>query len=69
MMRKKLFGKNIQPDCSYCLNSVFENNTCRCIKGRSITDGKCKGFKYDPLMRVPRSAPALHEYTLNDFKL
>lgn len=69
MLKKKLFGRNITPSCSYCLNSVFQNNTCHCSKGKTIIDDKCKGFRYDPLMRIPQSAPTLHEYTLDDFKL
>lgn len=69
MLKKKLFGKNITPSCSYCQFSVFENNNCFCSKGKNIVDDKCKSFKYDPLMRVPQSAPTLHEYTLDDFKL
>lgn len=69
MLKKKLFGKNIKPNCTYCLNSVYENDTCHCIKNKTIIDDKCKSFKYDPLMRVPQSAPTLHEYTSDDFKL
>ena len=69
MLKKKLFGKNIKPICTYCLNSVYENNTCLCIKNKTIIDHKSKTLKYDPLMRFPQSAPTLHEYTLDDFKL
>lgn len=69
MLKKKLFGRNITPSCSYCLNSVFENNTCNCSKGKTIVDDKCKGFRYDPLMRIPQSVPTLRKYTLDDFKL
>lgn len=54
MLKKKLFGKNIKPSCTYCLNSVYENDTCHCIKNKTIIDDKCKSFKYDPLMRVPQ---------------
>lgn len=51
MLKKKLFGKNIKPSCTYCLNSVYENDTCHCIKNKTIIDDKCKSFKYDPLMQ------------------
>ena len=42
MMKNKLFGRNIVPDCSYCNNSYFENGRMNCRKGRQIQDAKCK---------------------------
>ncbi|MBQ1616266.1 MAG: hypothetical protein II086_03325 [Ruminococcus sp.] len=69
MMKNKLFGRNIVPDCSYCNNSYFENGRMNCRKGRQIQDAKCKAFDYDPLLRVPRSITLRGTFSPEDFKL
>ena len=68
-MKKKLFGRNITPDCGYCENAAIENGAFVCTKSRRITDGKCRAFSYDPLMRVPRTVTLRGTYTAEDFKL
>ena len=68
-MKYKLFGKNIAPDCSYCMNAVFENGRTRCQKSKTVTDGKCRAFSYDPLLRVPVSISLSGNVTADDFKL
>lgn len=68
-MKYKLFGKNIVPDCSYCAHSGFVNGMVACAKGRMITDGKCRAFSYDPLLRVPLSVSISGNFTAEDFKL
>lgn len=68
-MKYKLFGKNILPDCSYCTHAVFENGMIACEKSKRIIDGKCRGFSYDPLLRVPLSVSLSGNYTAEDFKL
>ncbi len=68
-MKKKLFGQNIKPDCVYCENAVFSDNSTYCQKNRRIKNGKCRAFKYDPLMRVPKTSVLKTDYTADDFKL
>ncbi len=68
-MKNKLFGRNISPDCSYCSNSVFESGVFICKKSKTITDGRCRSFDYDPLLRVPRTVTLKGTYTAEDFKL
>lgn len=69
LMKKKLFGKNIVPDCSYCIHSGFENGVIACKKLRHIENNRCRAFVYDPLLRVPRSVTLHGNYTAEDFKL
>ena len=68
-MKYKLFGKNIVPDCSYCENAVFENRMVICQKGRMLSEGRCRAFRYDPLMRIPASVSLSGNFTAEDFKL
>ncbi len=68
-MKNKLFGQNISPDCSYCENAVFENEMVYCKKGKQIQNGKCRAFRYDPLMRVPKNLSFNKKYSADDFKL
>ncbi len=68
-MKKKLFGQNIGIDCSYCENAVIENEMAYCKKGRSIQNDKCRAFKYDPLMRVPKVSVFTKKYSADDFKI
>lgn len=68
-MKKKLFGQNILPDCSYCDNAVFENQMAFCKKNKRIQNGKCRAFRYDPLMRTPKSSHIKKNYSIEDFKI
>ncbi len=68
-MKYKLFGKNITPDCRYCLNFSNEGGKPFCEKSRTIVDGKCRAFKYDPLMRVPVSVSISGNFKAEDFQL
>ncbi len=69
-MRQKLFGSQIEPNCEYCSHSSGAEGSDACSMGRSIdSNGKCRHFAYDPLLRNPKSAPPLREYDENDFKL
>ena len=68
-MKSKLFGQNISPDCAYCSNAIFENEVIYCAKSRRIEKNKCKSFKYDPLMRVPKKAVIKKTYTADNFKI
>ncbi len=68
-MKNKLFGRNIVPDCSYCGNALFENGMIACKKSKHISNGRCRSFDYDPLLRVPRKVSLYGSYTAEDFKL
>lgn len=68
-MKKKLFGQNITPDCSYCENSVIENEIAFCKKSKHINNGKCKSFRYDPLMRIPKASVPERTYSADDFTI
>ncbi len=69
-MKRKLFGMNINPDCTYCVHSDNEQDFFICKKGRKkIVNGKCRKFKYDPLLRVPKKTVNKTAYTEEDFKL
>lgn len=68
-MKKKLFGQNILPNCSYCSNAVFENGMVHCKKNKRISHEKCKTFRYDPLMRAPKVSVFKKKYSAEDFKL
>ncbi|MGN0114668.1 MAG: hypothetical protein ACI396_05035 [Acutalibacteraceae bacterium] len=72
MARKLYGGKDIEPKCEYCANGdKSEDGTLIFCERKGILppDYKCKKFKYDPLMRVPKVAPKLDEYSPDDFKL
>lgn len=68
-MRKKLFGANIAPDCTYCEYFIVDNQASYCMKKKAMKNGKCKAFKYDPLMRTPKVTTFKRQYTAEDFKL
>ena len=68
-MKYKLFGKNISPDCSYCLNADLSGAKPVCVKDRMIQDGRCRAFRYDPLMRVPVSVSISGSFTAEDFRI
>ena len=44
---------------------LFGNN----IEIKSIKNGKCRKFKYNPTLRVPKSTEALPEFKKEDFEL
>lgn len=68
-MKKKLFGNNIQPDCSCCNYFVEDSESVYCLKNREIKNGKCRKFDYNPLLRVPKSAPKMMNFSKEDFEL
>lgn len=68
-MKKKLFGNNINPACAYCENAANEKDAIYCKKGKKIVDGKCRKFKYDPLLRAPKSTGSQQQFSEEDFVL
>lgn len=66
----KLFGNNINPDCSYCCNSADAHSGYICIVKKSIKKGKCRKFSYNPTLRVPKSEAVIKkEFTAKDFEI
>lgn len=66
----KLFGNNIEPDCSYCTHCIEDSEGRRiCIKSASLQNGKCRKFSYDPLLRKPFKPPVLPQFDPEDFRL
>lgn len=69
-MKKKLFGNNIECNCEYCNNWIYEDEEYLCRLEKQIDEnGNCKKFSYDPLKRAPYRKPNLPEYDPNEFKL
>ena len=50
-----LFRKNIEPRCAYCTkgNVINEREVICQRKGVVAAEFHCRGFRYDPLKRVP----------------
>ena len=65
----KLFGNNIEIKCEYCANSADAPSGYICTLRKSIKNGKCRKFKYNPPLRVPKSTEALPEFKKEDFKI
>lgn len=67
MKKKKLFGNNIEVSCSYCEHSVIQGGCQFCTIGKSIKNGRCRKFVYNPIMRIPKKAVVLKKYSAEDF--
>ena len=69
----KLFRKNIVPSCAYCQRGqqINEQSVVCVRKGIVAVDHHCRGFRYDPLKRVPPRPAALETDKLReaDFSL
>ena len=68
-MKKQIFGNNILPSCIYCAHSKAEGNSQFCDIHRTLRNGKCRKFSYNPIMRVPRGAAVLPTFEKKDFSL
>ena len=68
-MKKKLFGNNIVPSCVYCAHSKKEGGTQYCDAHKTLKNGKCRKFDYNPIMREPKGMAPLKTYTKEDFSL
>lgn len=65
--KNRLFRKDIEPRCFYCLYASKldeENMTCR-KRGIVKQIGKCRSFRYDPLGRIPPK-PAVLRFNFED---
>lgn len=68
-MKKKLFGNYIETSCAYCEHSKINGNLQICTLNRTIKNGQCKKFKYNPVMRVPLTSKALPKFNKEDFSI
>lgn len=67
--KKKLFGAGIEVNCEYCQNSVGGAEEIKCAVGKSIKNGKCRKFEYNPTLRIPKPKMEMPVFTPEDFKL
>ena len=71
-MKRQLIGKDIEPKCVYCRfgTPAADGDTILCVKkGVLDRDAGCNKFRYDPLKREPRQAPAPQQFSAEDFSL
>lgn len=64
-----LFGNNIEASCEYCHHAQKMNGITICKANKQLVNGSCSRFKYNPLMRVPMTAPQFPKYDPKDFEL
>ena len=68
-----LFRKNIEPRCAYCTkgSAISEHEVICQRKGVVAAEFHCRGFRYDPLKRVPPRPVKLEtsKLTEDDFKI
>lgn len=69
MSKVKLFGNNIEVSCDYCSNSQIQGNCQFCTVNKTLKNGKCRKFIYNPIMRVPKTLNKLPRYSEDDFVL
>lgn len=70
--KKKLFGNNIQPACTYCQlgRPSYDKTMVLCRKyGPVAPYYHCRKFTYSPLKRIPRRQPQLPTFSPEDFQL
>ncbi len=71
-MKLKLFGRNIEPACIYCIHGKTsgEGEKVFCAKKGIVSAGdSCRKFDYDPLKRVPKKPILSTDLTEKDFEL
>ena len=59
--KRALFGGDIPPDCAYCQHNSGKAGQVLCSLRGHMADGKCRQYRYDPLLREPRPAPTRHK--------
>lgn len=63
-----LFQQKIEPRCVYCRKgSTLNEEQVLCVKKGVVSPGgHCRGFRYDPLKRVPPKPATLTRPALSD---
>ena len=68
----RYFSDDIPPKCEYCAvgRTGADNSVVLCTKcGVMAPEDSCKKFVYDPLRRVPKTAPELERFDEKEFLL
>ena len=68
-MKKKMFGNDIIPNCNYCKNFIVTPEESYCEYSKTIKKDKCRKFEYNPLLRVPQTAPAMMTFSKEDYEI
>lgn len=68
-MKKKVFGNNIVPSCTYCEFSRTEGEKQYCTKNSTLRNGKCRKFCYNPIMRMPHTMAPLQQFEQESFTI
>lgn len=74
-LRKKrsgapLFGAAVPPSCAYCDHNLSPSGPAACRFGLKLSEeGKCKRYRYNPILREPKNLPPLPEHDPEEFKL
>ena len=66
-MKNDLFGARIAPDCEYC--EKYSKDSGACKLGRTIKNGKCRKFDYDPTLRTPKGEARPMQFSREDFEI
>ena len=69
---KLLFGNNIDPACTYCLNGTTSSDEQMILcskKGVVSPYYSCNKFEYCPTKRIPKRMPKLPDFSPEEFKL
>lgn len=69
MKKVKFFGNNIEVNCLYCAHSKIQNGSQFCTINKTMKNGKCRKFEYNPFMRTPKKLNKLPKYKEEDFSL
>lgn len=68
--KRAIFGETIEVSCEYCQNGRRNDDNFVCLAKKTIKNGKCKKFIYDPILRIPKGInPNMQEFTPEDFKI
>lgn len=71
-MADKLYGKNIDPDCSYCkIGTYSEDRSVIFCKYKGVIEERysCRRFQYDPIKRVPKLPRPIDKFSPEDFDI
>lgn len=72
-MRKKaapLFGSSLPVSCAYCEHNLSPEGDAVCRFKLSLSpEGRCKRYRYNPMLRAPKPQPVLPEFDPEEFKL
>ena len=71
-MAFKLFGKKIDPQCEYCAKGKLTSDKTMVLCAHHGIMQKyhhCRKFEYNPLLREPKIAPLLPQFSKDEFEI